>query len=521
MSPLPRVHRILGLLAVGLMLSSAPLSFAQTYASCKGFSESLSKDNLHLKIDCLEAWFSEDPAHLTFSGMPPGNGMAFGGVLEQSNHYVSPFSLPAGSGIVPGLTNPPPPDFTTGKLPSVAGGSMWSADGALAAVFSTNGSWDTSGKLTVMPKGYRDGHRTDRAGVQISCNKLGLLCTKQILGLHFEASHRSLQTISFYGIGPDSPLVKSVFHENDTFASLRAALPLADWFTFESGAEFRLTDLPHTTAPDSISANFTAAAVPGLSSQPGFGHYHFALRTSPIAILSPRTDDPDDKCTGGPLMKPYDQFTFNNSAEYHWFSAPGHSASSFQQFVEDSDENIQIGTRVRHCVKVGDAKTGAEHFWNSMLAKTCGDKNIDWSKPANYVLKVRQACGFGVLDLVSHIVASRTGADSTVPFYLQPTVGGSDIDSRLSLRAWPNYRFRAPDALFVQTNYILPFYNILVFYDAGTVGPTFSGLSFRGLRQDAGFGVALSLKGRIAAQGYLALGAGHGPTFGYNFTKFF
>lgn len=520
MNLLPRPHKLLRMLAAGLALCSASLLSAQTRASCKGFSESLAKNNLHLKLDCIEALFSEDPLHLTFSGMPPGNGMAFGLVLEQNNHYVSPFSLPAGPGSVPGLTNPKPPDFTTGKLPSVANGSLWSADARLAATFSTNGSWATIGTLTVMPKGYKDGHRTDHAGVQISCNKLGPLCTKQIFGLHVEASHRSLQTISFYGIGADSPLAKYVFHEDDTFASIRAALPLADWFTFESGAEYRLTDLPRTTAPNSVSAHFTSATAPGLTSQPGFGHYHFALRTSPVAILSPRTDDQDENHTG-PLMKPYAQFTFNNSVEYHWYSAPGNSASSFQQLVEDSDENVQLGTRVRHYVQVGDAKTGAEHFRDSMLAKMCGDKNIDWSKPANYVLKVRQPCGFGDLDVVSHIAASRTGAGSTVPFYLQPTVGGSDIDSRLGLRAWPNYRFRAPDALFVQTNYILPLYNILVFYDAGTVGPTFSSLSFAGLRQDGGFGIALSLGGHIAAQGYLAFGAGGGPTFGYNFSKLF
>jgi hypothetical protein len=160
MTLLPRTHNLFRLLAVGFMLSSASMSLAQTYASCKGFSESLSRNNLHVKIDFLEAWFSEDPAHLTFSGMPPGNGMAFGGVLEQNNHYVSPFSLPAGTGIVPGLSNPKQPDFTTGKLPSVAHGSLWSADGALAAVFSTNGSWVTTGTLTVMPKGYQDGHRS-------------------------------------------------------------------------------------------------------------------------------------------------------------------------------------------------------------------------------------------------------------------------------------------------------------------------------------------------------------------------
>jgi hypothetical protein len=519
MTPLRRGHHLLFLIATGLIVSVAPIAHAQTYASCKGFTESFAQNNLHAKIDCLEAWFSEDPAHLTFSGMPPGNGMAFGGVLEQSNHYVSPFSLPTGPGLVPGRTNPPP-DFTTGKLPSVANGSLWSADARLAAVFSFNGSWVTIGSLTIMPKGYKDRHRTDHLGVQISCNKLGPLCTKQIFGLHFDASRRSLQTISFYAIGPDSPTVKYVFHQNDTVASIRAALPLTDWFTVESGAEYRLTELPRTTASNSVSTHFTDATAPGLTSQPGYGHYHFALRADPSAILSPRTDDQDENHTG-PFMKPYDQFTFNNSVEYHWYSAPGNSALSFQQFVEDSDENIQLGTRVRHYVQVGDAKTGTEHFRDSLLAKTCGDKNIDWSKPDNYMLKVRQPCGMGDLDLISHIVSSFTAPGSTVPFYLQPTVGGSDIDSRLSLRAWPDYRFRAPDALFVQTNYILPLYNILVFYDAGTVGPTFSSLSFAGLRQDAGFGVALSLQGRIAAQGYLAFGAGHGPTFGYNFTKFF
>jgi hypothetical protein len=137
---------------------------------------------------------------------------------------------------------------------------------------------------------------------------------------------------------------------------------------------------------------------------------------------------------------------------------------------------------------------------------------------------VRQRCRFGEVDLRSHIVTSMTGSGSAVQFYLQPTVGGSDIDSRLSLRGFPDYRFRAPDALFVQTDYSVPIRDpigFLLYYDAGTVGPTFSSLSFANLRQDGGVGVTLSLQGRVAAHGYLAWGAGHGPFFGYNFTKFF
>jgi len=503
-------------LLAAFALFAATLSSAQTYHDCKSFTE-----NLHDAIDCTEALFSEAPLHLTFSSMPPGNGFAVGTVLEQNNHYVSPFVLPRPTVIVPGKAQPQQPDFSTKSVPSL--GSLWSADGRLAAVFSTNGSWLTTGSLTVMPKGYVPGHRTDHNGVEVDCNKLGPLCTRQVFGMHMEGTHRSLQTISFYGTGPGSPPVKYTFHENDTFGSFRAALPVVDWLSLESGFEYRQTDLPASTAANSVSANFNPATVPGLSSQPGFAHPYVAVRTGPTVYLSPKTDDHDDNHSG-PLMKPYLLFTFRNGAEYHWYAAQGDSVSSFQQVVIDSDENIQLATRVRHYVQVGDTGHGLSRLFYSTLARACGDSGIDWSKPKDYVLKVRQPCRFGNLDLRSHIVASRTGTNSAVPFYLQPTVGGSDIDSRPSLRAFPDYRFRAPDALFVQTDYSVPIRDplgLLVFYDAGTVGPTFSSLSFAHLRQDAGLGVTLSLQGHVAAQGYLAWGAGHGPTFGYNFTKFF
>jgi len=61
-----------------------------------------------------------------------------------------------------------------------------------------------------------------------------------------------------------------------------------------------------------------------------------------------------------------------------------------------------------------------------------------------------------------------------------------------------------------------------MFYDAGTVGPTFSSLSFGHLRQDAGLGFGVSLQGNLVAQAYMAWGSsGAVPTFGYNFSKLF
>jgi hypothetical protein len=498
------------------LLGIANLSRAQTYHDCKSLTE-----NLHDAFDCVEALFSETPLHLTSSSMPPGNGFAIGVIVEQDNHYVSPFALPTKSAIAPGKPEPQQPDFSTSSVPSL--GSVWSADGRLAAVFSTNGSWLTTGSLTVMPKGYVSGHRTDHNGIQVSCNKLGPLCTEKVFGLNFGAAHRSLQTISFYGIGPSSPAVKYIFHQNDTFGSLRAELPLMDWLSIESGFEYRQANLPVSTASNSVTTEFNDSSAPGLTSQPGFAQPYLVLKTDPLFHLSPKTDDQELNHTG-PLMKPYLLLTLSNSAEYHWYAAKGTPSFSFQQTVVDSDENIQIGSVVRHYVQVADSKGGVSKLWYSMLARACGDTGIDWSKPQEYVLKVRQLCHLGDVDLRSHIVASRTGAGSLVPFYLQPTIGGSDIDSRPSLRAYPYYRFRAPDALFVQTDYsvsILDPVGLLLFYDAGNVGSSFSSLSFVQLRQDAGLGVTFSLQGHVAAQGYLAWGAGHGPTLAYNFTKFF
>jgi phospholipase C len=48
-------------------------------------------------------------------------------------------------------------------------------------------------------------------------------------------------------------------------------------------------------------------------------------------------------------------------------------------------------------------------------------------------------------------------AQNVIPFYMQPTLGGSDIDSVVGLRGFDNYRFRAPDAMFLQAEYDHPF----------------------------------------------------------------
>jgi hypothetical protein len=48
---------------------------------------------------------------------------------------------------------------------------------------------------------------------------------------------------------------------------------------------------------------------------------------------------------------------------------------------------------------------------------------------------------------------SNASAGDVVPFYLQETIGGSDIDNHNSLPAFKDYRFRGPDLFTVEAQY--------------------------------------------------------------------
>jgi hypothetical protein len=91
------------------------------------------------------------------------------------------------------------------------------------------------------------------------------------------------------------------------------------------------------------------------------------LRLSqPSASCSARTFDwnavtnySDDNRTG-PFMKKNLLFTLSNAVDYHWYSAVENSQYSFQQFVFNGDETIQLGSNVRRVVYARDVRGCAE-----------------------------------------------------------------------------------------------------------------------------------------------------------------
>jgi len=187
----------------------------------------------------------------------------------------------------------------------------------------------------------------------------------------------------------------------------------------------------------------------------------------------------------------------------------------------DNLNSLQFGSVIEEFISGSRRKEfhGFKSFRYDLLAASCGIANRTGG-----AFKVTDVCTFGRVDINSHLVLSRVSQNHVIPFYLQPTVGGADFDSRVSLRGYPDYRFRGGDAAFLQFNYSLPVWGpieALTFYDAGTAGPSASQLSLNQYRQDAGVGANIRFAGAVVAQSWLAMGAGHGIQFGYSFSKLF
>jgi hypothetical protein len=94
-----------------------------------------------------------------------------------------------------------------------------------------------------------------------------------------------------------------------------------------------------------------------------------------------------------------------------------------------------------------------------------------------------------VLALRGRAVLTQTSAGQDVPFYLLPTLGGTN-----TLRGFLDYRFRDRDLLLFNAEYRWPFFRAMdgaLFYDTGTAASSAQALSMRRAHSDYGAGIRL------------------------------
>jgi hypothetical protein len=93
---------------------------------------------------------------------------------------------------------------------------------------------------------------------------------------------------------------------------------------------------------------------------------------------------------------------------------------------------------------------------------------------------------------------SITSAGHTVPFYFQPTLGGSDIDGNVALASYQDYRFRAPNNILVRASFEHSIYGpfgFMAMVDEGKVTNARSDLDFTHLLHSYSAGLTLRAGG--------------------------
>jgi hypothetical protein len=218
----------------------------------------------------------------------------------------------------------------------------------------------------------------------------------------------------------------------------------------------------HGQSVPSIESLYRNAAAPGLSGQPGFIQLGEGLRIKPVLA---------------------DYFQLNYVANFQQFFAPSSSQNSFLRWTVDLGHTFYLYGYTQSAAPGKTDFAGPDEC--APVAEKCPP--VSHSRNLNGSVGVRL--------LVSESINSATSA---VPFYFQQTLGGSDINGEPSLGSYQDYRFRAPNLLFLQEKFehsIWGPFGFTFLADQGRVALTRGDLGFSHLKHSLASGITLRAGG--------------------------
>ena len=314
------------------------------------------------------------------------------------------------------------PAFVAHWTPNESVRLSWNVD----AVVSTNASWRAGAYMTAV----WDRHRrvVVRPGGGRGTPDLEV---SEYPVFHLFSQTTSLNTLGYFGLGPaTSDTARSYFGMRETIAGVNAAWPLLrQWNVSVYGeANGRFVDIRPSSgrSSPSIEQLYSAADAPGLDRQPAYAQLGEGLRVRP-------------KFAGGHLR-------LNYSVTLKQFIASGDSRFSFQRWTTDLSHQFPLYTQTRRAAANnfnGPDDCSASVSQHSCLPVT---RNLEG--------------GIGLRFLMNQSI---TPAGHVVPFYFQPTLGGSDIDGSPALSSFQDYRFRAPNSLLLRASFEHSIYGPLGF----------------------------------------------------------
>jgi hypothetical protein len=412
---------------------------------------------------CGYTLFTDHPLHIAAGSLPPQNGFGLGAAFVASKNT------------------------TNWRL-------SWDVD----AVAATSGSWRAGGymKLVHTPSVviHAPVPTTGATGPPDKSAKKPTLAVHPYTVFNLYAQSISLNKLNFFGLGNDTTLSgASLFGMSQTIVGASVIKPVFEWPAIralnlslhgEMNGRFVNIRGRHGDSTPSIETLYNDATAPGLASQPAFFQLGEGIRIKPVIA---------------------DRFALNYLGDFQQFFAPSNSSNSFQRWTVDLNHTLYLYGYSQSAPKNTDAN-GPDR---------CAPAN----EPCPPIARTRNLSGsINVRLLLSE---SSHSASSAVPFYFQQTLGGSDINSAMTLGSYRDYRFRAPNLLLLQESVehsIWGPFGVKFMADQGRVALTHGDLGFSHLQHSFAGGLTLRAGGFPMVSMMFAWGGteGHHNIFNMN-----
>lgn len=296
----------------------------------------------------------------------------------------------------------------------------------------------------------------------------------------------SLPRLTYYGIGDDtSQASKSTYGMMQVIVGGGATVPLRHFvpalrMSLLGEINGRIVDIRRGEEADvpQIGDLFDESSAPGLSTQPAFAQFGEGARARPMLFN--------------------DRLQFDYSFQWQQFVSP-QSAYSFNRWTVNLNHDVPI------------YHTGAP-----ATRRDTNNPNECAISPSNHDCPSVTRDRWGAIGLRFIASKSQVGDDGAVPFYLQRTMGGSDIDGSLVLPSYTDYRFRGPHLLLFQETVehsVWGPFGLFLRLDQGRVATQTESLDFNGLKYSTTVGATLRAGGFPAVIAAWSTGGPEGNHF--------
>jgi hypothetical protein len=438
------------------------LTCSTVYAQEGQLQSDFRRESEHVKEDCGsfsfksiascgQELFTDHPLHIAAGSIAPQNGFGLGAA------------------------------FVTHYTPNENWRLNWDVD----AVGSFNGSYRAGAYMKIIHTPPQQIHVS--SGPSNSATKAASnLTVHPYTVFNLSAQTISLNKLFFFGEGPNSTVAgQSIFGMTQTIFGGSVIKPVYEWAAISKlnlallgEVNGRFVDIRANSGESSptIGQLYNEATAPGLTTQPAFLQLGEGIRLEPNLFSN--------------------HLQLNYLVNFQQFFAPSNSAFSFRRWTVDLGHNFPLYQN--SISNQSKDSNGPDECASAVGATGCPSISRNWTGTV------------GVRLLISESVAD---AGSAVPFYFQPTLGGSDIDGNPALSSYQDYRFRAPNLLLLRESFEHSIWGPVGFTfmaDEGKVALTRGNVDFGNLKHSFSTGLTLRAGGFPQVFLLFAWGGGEG-----------